>query len=239
VHHDGAGVVDDAASGDGGADPQAQLGLLAAERHAPDPAEPVVEAADGVEHAAPEGHVRADDVPHLGGRGREPPVAAADHPVELGRKPGGPARVPARDDRAARGDDIRRGEMAGEPLEPARGRDAVVVEERDDRAARRRDARVAGGRQPGRAGVGDDPGAGDLVPDAHLERRRVVDHDDQLDRAVADRLAADARDRRDEVVPALLGVRADDDGDRGRIHDRATASATGPTLPRSQRAWVA
>ena len=96
VVDDGARLVEDDPVGEPPPRAQAELGLLAADRHGADSADVLAEPADGGEHVAPEGHVRADDVAHRPGGLGHPAVRAADDPVELGRERPRPPAVPAR-----------------------------------------------------------------------------------------------------------------------------------------------
>ena len=83
----GSGLVEQNGRWSGLAETDAQLGLLATQRRGPDPADPLAEAADQVEHLTAERHVAPDQVPDRGELHRETGPAATDHPLELGGEP--------------------------------------------------------------------------------------------------------------------------------------------------------
>ena len=209
------GVVEQPGPGQPVLHADAELGLLAPGGVRPDAADALAEAADLPDHVEPEGHVGPDEVPHRPGPDRRALVRAADDPVELLGEPGRAALGPVRGDAsAARHDAV--GVEARQPAQPLRPGDRVVVEERDDVRGGRRHARVAGAGETGRGGVRDRPHAVQLPLHAVVERLVPVGHHDDLGRG--QRLEPHGLHRRGEVVPAVLRVGADDDGDRRRAH---------------------
>ena len=161
-----------ARAGPGLAGADAELGLLAAQRVLADAADLLGEAADALEDLAPERHVAAHEVAHLGPRGGLAGVGAADDPVELaggvavGRVragehvraaaavgPGRPARVGHAAD-GLHGDVLVGLEQRGEPAGAGAG---VVVEEDHDVALGLGDGGVAGAGQALDVRVGQHP----------------------------------------------------------------------------------
>jgi hypothetical protein len=120
-----------------------QLGFLAAKRNFADPPDPVCEPVDAVEGLAAKRHVCAERVADLARLLRQTDVAAADHPVELGRKPARRLRLPARDDLTACADHLSPSIRPQQPKKPVRLRSRVVVEEDNDIARSMVDSGVA------------------------------------------------------------------------------------------------
>ena len=212
--HDRLGRVPDHRAGPGLADPDAELGLLAARRQRADPADAVVEAAEVGEDLAPERHVGADHVADRALAGVAF-VGAADDPVELRREPRGSARVPPRHHASADRDHV--GTVVGleQPVEPVVLRDRVVVEEGDDLAASRPRCRCcARPRGHGLRCSRRPAPRGTTSRHAHREVGRVVDDDDEL--VTLTQLGQNRAERAADVVPAVLGVAAH--------HDRDTAA---------------
>ena len=184
--------------------PNAELGLLEAP-------EAVVEASERGEHVAAHRHVRGDQVAHAGPR--HPLVGAADHPLELAREPAGSRVGPDGLDLSTHPEGAGIAVCALQLLDPAGVRLGVVVEEPDDVA-----------RRPGGPGVPGPGGARALLVLDHQHAGQpgaqdggelgvVVDHHDHLARRPG--LGAKGRHRPLEVVPTLVRVAADHDGDRG------------------------
>ena len=189
-----------------------ELGLLAPRRQRRGAAERVAEAADLVDQRAAHGHVGADEVAHRAGRGAVPDVGAADDPVELGREPGRPTGLETGDDPPADTEDTRVRVRCEQAAGPAGTCGGVVVEERDDRPRRCRDAGVARAGEPLSFRVRDDGDVGELVGRAREQRVVVVDHEDDL--VGCPLLGAHRLDRGGQIRPPRLGVGADDDGQR-------------------------
>src|SRR5690606_10574456 len=85
---------EDQASAQALAGPDAELGLRAAECVGTGPSQALVEAAGLLDDGPAERHVAAHEVADVGRLLGEPPVRAADHPVELAWEPGRSGRLP-------------------------------------------------------------------------------------------------------------------------------------------------
>ncbi len=197
------------------ANPQAQFGLLAAERRGADPAEAGREAADIGQHLPAERHVRADEVADLATLAAEPAhalVGAADHPVELRREPAWPAFLPVGADQAADPQHLRVSVPVGQPGDPVGVRHRVVVEESHDVTLGTAHPGVARPGQSRCEPVRDDDRPGQGVHRPAQQPRAVVHHQDDLQRGNA--LPAQRRHRPGQVIPPLLGITADNDRDR-------------------------
>ncbi len=190
-----------------GGQPDAEVGLLAAERAAADPAEVGPEAAGGQRLGPPEGHVGADEVADRGRPDRQAPVGAADHPVELGREPVGAAGPPPRPDEAADAEHVRVPVAREQVPGPVGVGGGVVVEEGDQGAPGLGQGGVAGAGKAAPLPVGEDPQAGQVLPGEAEEFGAVVDDQQQFPGRAA--LGVDRRDGGAQVVPALDGVGAD------------------------------
>jgi hypothetical protein len=142
VPHAGAGLIDDPTARQRLREPNTKVGLFPAQRAATGMAEPREEL-EVLEDLSTEGHIRPDQVSDRGPCCGKAAVRTADHPVELGWKPGWAGGRPLGEDAAA--DRKHTCVVIGfiDPLEPVRLRLRVVVDEGDDPAACLMSARVA------------------------------------------------------------------------------------------------
>ena len=109
----------------------AEFGLFAADRKLASASDVRGELADPLKDAAPERHVRADQVAYLVDLGRHPDIRATDDPVELVGKPRGPCGLPVCVDAPPCADHVVRLVVAHQELCPVARRARVIVEEGD------------------------------------------------------------------------------------------------------------
>jgi hypothetical protein len=207
-------VVDDLRVGPALADADAEVGLLAAGGDRADASQLVAETAELDQHLAAQRHVGADQVAHGLALLRHAGVGAADHPVELGRKPGGLALVPGGVDGAAGAEHVGVAVGVGQALQPVGGGKGVVVEEGDDITAAGGDAAVAGAGEALFLVVLDQLDLGPAPFGLGQQLGRVVDRQHDLVRG--QRLRLDRFDRLREYVEPVERVGADQHRDGRR-----------------------
>ena len=129
--------------------PDGQFGLFAAPRTGAHPSHCIIEAPGLERQAGPQAHAGADRIAYHADRLRQPPVAAANDPIELRRQPTWPAPRPPRMHAAPGGHDVGGRIRLHQGLQPAWPRLRIIVEEDSDRLRCRLQARVARSRQAG------------------------------------------------------------------------------------------
>ena len=124
----------------------------------------------------------------------------------------------------------------GEAFQPRGNRFRVVVEERHDIRGGESHSGVPGsGKAPG-TGILHDRDVPDRLDEALVQVRVVVDHDQDLLRAV--RLRLDGANDVEEQVPARHGVTADHHGNRRRFSDLGHSRSLPCQRARSAGRWV-
>src|SRR5688572_13206896 len=101
-----------------------------------------------MEHFQPEGHIRTNDVPDLGGHLGQSPVAAADDPVQLLAEVRRTAGFPDWFNAPAHSQYIRIVVVGDQPFKPIRSRFGVVIEEGHDIGGTEAYSRVPGSGEP-------------------------------------------------------------------------------------------
>ncbi len=202
----------------------AELGLLTPGGVGADPTEVRSVAACGQRFVPSDDHRSPEGVADLAQSFGHSLIGAAEDPVELPGEPGWTPLLPPRLDPTTRAEDVLVDEVGGEPTDPARSRDGIVVEEGDEWCRRGPQRRVASTRQALEVLVLQRSHLGELAAHALVQRRSVVDHHEDLARW--GRLVEQRSDGIDHELPTLLGVGAHDGGhvvrvDRSRYRRRS------------------
>jgi hypothetical protein len=138
--------VHELGTGDVASNPDCELGLLTSQRKNAQSAQLGVERAEFVKKITAERHRGPDEVANGSNRLRQAGVAAANHPIELGRHPSRAFARPDGQGSASGTDHPRHVVLRKQLLEPTGVRLCIVVEERHDVTPRCSDARVTGAR---------------------------------------------------------------------------------------------
>ena len=203
------GNVEDDRPGAARGQPDGQFGLFAAPRTGAHPSHRIIEAPGLERQVGPQAHAGADRIADHADRLRQPPVAAANDPIELRRQPPWPAPRPPRMHAAAGGHDVGGRIRLHQGLQPAWSRLRVIVEEDGDRLRGRLQARVARSRQAAGTVTFQDRHPGEF-PARPSRKAGIVVHNQQYllwPRALVQRRVQ----RRAGEHPPLFGVRADHD----------------------------
>ena len=184
--------------------PDAELGLLTAERPLPAASQSLCEASDLPEHGLAERHVGPSEIPDRTLDSRQPQVAAADDPEKFGREPLGLASGPAGPGETAHAEHPLVGIRRTECIEPAVERDRIVVEKGDHCSARPLQPGVARPGQPAALGVGQDHAIVQSGTALLQQRLIVVDHDNEL--IVGAHLLESHADAAAQGFPSIIGM---------------------------------
>lgn len=143
----GAGDVNELGTGNVAPNPDREFSLLTSQRKNAKSAHLGVEHAELVKETTTERHRGPEEVANGSDRSRQAGIAAADHPVELGRKPSRALPGPDGHRPASRTHHGRHVVLRDQLFEPAGIGLCVVVEERHDVTPRCPHSRVTSARQ--------------------------------------------------------------------------------------------